>query len=76
MDKELARWLQAEEEAVEEVRQGRDMATLEVVMETARLLTLGQLEGLGVCTGQVHPNVAGPSRSPMAVAVQPPMAVG
>ena len=38
MDKELACWLQAEEEAVEEACQGRDAATLEVVMEAARLL--------------------------------------
>ena len=48
--------LQAEEEVeVEEARQGRDGATLELVMEAAGQLTHGQLEGLGVRTGQAHP---------------------
>ena len=75
MYKELACWLQTEEEAVEKTRQGRDEATLEVVMEAARLLTHGQLEGLGVCAGQVHPKVAGLSYPPAAVVVQPPMVV-
>ena len=35
IDKKLTRPLQAEELAVEEAHQGRDMATLEVVMEAA-----------------------------------------
>ena len=38
---------------VEEARQGRDVASLEVVMGAAGLLTFGQLEGLGVLTGRV-----------------------
>ena len=41
MDKNLARWLQVEEEAVEEAHQGRDAATLEVVMEAASPLIYG-----------------------------------
>ena len=41
MDKELACQLQAEEVAVEEARQGRDAATLEVVMEAAGPLSYG-----------------------------------
>ena len=60
---------------MEEVRQERDAATLEVVMEDARLLTRGQLEGLGVHTGQAQPEATGPSPPPMAVVVQPPMVV-
>ena len=47
MDKELAHRLQVEEEAVEEAHQGRDVATLELVIEAAGPLTYGQLEGLG-----------------------------
>ena len=50
MDKELVCQLQAEELVVEEARQVRDVATLEVVMEAARLLTHNQLEVLGVRT--------------------------
>ena len=49
MDKKLACWLQVEEVVVEEARQGRDMATLEMVMEAASPFTHDQLEGLGVC---------------------------
>ena len=75
MDKELACWLQAEEEVVEEVHQGRDVATLEVVMEAAGPLTCGQLEGLGARAGQAHPNGAGPSHPSVAVAFQPPVVV-
>ena len=41
MDKELACWLQAEELELEEACQGRDAATLEVVMEAAGPLTHG-----------------------------------
>ena len=37
---------------MEEARQGRDAATLEVVMEAAGPLTYSQLEGLGVHAGQ------------------------
>ena len=40
-DEELACWLQVKELAAEETRQGRDVATLEVIMEAARLLTCG-----------------------------------
>ena len=47
MDKELARWLQQEEVAVEEAWLGRDAAILEVVIEATSLLTWDQLEGLG-----------------------------
>ena len=39
----------------EEARQGRDAATLEVVMEAAGPLTRGQLEGLGARAGQAQP---------------------
>ena len=44
---ELARQLQWEEIAVEEVQHGQDAATLAVVREAAGLLIRGQLEGLG-----------------------------
>ena len=44
-DKELVRLNQAQELVAEEARQGRDMAILEVVMEAARMLRCGQLEG-------------------------------
>ena len=37
---------------MEEAHQGRDAATLEVVMEAARPLTRGQLEGLGHALGR------------------------
>ena len=50
--KELACQLQVEELAVEEAHQGRDAATLKVVMESAGQLICGQLEGLGAITGQ------------------------
>ena len=60
---------------MEEARQGRDAPTLEVVMEAAGPLTCGQLEGLGVCTGQAHAKVTGQSHLPMATAIQPPMVV-
>ena len=40
---------------VEEARQGRDAATLEVVMEAAGPLTHGQLEGLGARARQAQP---------------------
>ena len=53
MDEELAYWLQLEELVVEEACQGRDVATLEVVIEAARPLTPGQLESLGTLAGQV-----------------------
>ena len=43
MDKELASWLQAEELAVEEAHQGRDVANLEVVMEAVRPLMWSQV---------------------------------
>ena len=75
MDKELACRLQAEEEAVEEVRQARDVATLEVVMEASGLLTHSQLEDLGAYAGQRHPKVTGPNHPPITAAVQPPMVV-
>ena len=75
MVKKLACQLQAEEVAVEEVCQGRDVAILEVVMETAGLLTYSQLEGLGAHTRQVHPEVAGPSHPSAAVVAQPPVVV-
>ena len=38
---------------VEKAHQGRNVATLEVVMKAAKPLTHGQLEGLGVLAGQV-----------------------
>ena len=75
MDKKLACWLQVEEMVVEEARQGRDMATLEMVMEAASPFIHGQLEGLGVCARQAHPKVAGPSCPSTAVVVQPPVMV-
>ena len=40
---------------MEEARQGRDAATLEVVMEAAGPLTRGQLEGLGARARQAQP---------------------
>ena len=40
-DEKLVCWLQAEELVVEEARQDRDVATLEVVMEAAGPLTWG-----------------------------------
>ena len=60
---------------MEEARQGRDAATLKVVMEAAKLLTCGQLEALGAHTGQAHPKVAGLSHLPTAVVVQMPVVV-
>ena len=53
----------------EEARQGKDVATLEVVMEAASPLMCGQLEGMGVLTGQAHRKVAGSSHPSMAVVV-------
>ena len=76
MDKELAHQLQVEEEVVEEACQGRDVDTLEVVIEAAGPLTHGHLEGLGACAGQAHPKAAGLSHPPTAAAVQPPVVVG
>ena len=76
MDEELAHRLQVEEEAAEEACQGRDVATLEVVMEAVRPLACSQLEGLGLCTGQAHPEVGRLSSLPPAVVVQLPMVVG
>ena len=60
---------------VEEARQGRDMATLEVVMEAAGPLMHSQLEGLGLCDGLAHPKGAGPSCPSPAVVVQLPVVV-
>ena len=60
----------------EEAHQGSDVATLEVVIEAAGPLTHGQLEGLGVRTAKVHPEVVRLSHPPMAVAVQLPIVVG
>ena len=59
----------------EEARQGRDAATLEVVMEAAGPLTRGQLEGLGVRAGQAHPQVSWLSHPPGAMVVEPPIEV-
>ena len=53
INKELACWLQVEEILAEEAHQGRDVATLEVMIEVARLLTCGQVEALEVPTAQV-----------------------
>ena len=55
MDEELACQLQGGGIGVEEARQGRDAATLEVVMEAAGPLTCSQLEGLGARTRQAQP---------------------
>ena len=52
-DEELACQLQAEELAAENAHQGRDAATLELVMQAAGPSTHGQLEGLGVLARQV-----------------------
>ena len=52
-NEELACWLQVEKLVAEEVRQGRDAAALEVVMEAAGPLRCGQLEGLWVPALQV-----------------------
>ena len=60
---------------MEEARQGRDAATLEVVMEAAGPLTHGQLEGLGARTRQVQPQLTMPSHLPMATAVELPVVV-
>ena len=59
----------------EEAHQGRDAATLEVVMEAADPLMHSHLEGLGVHAGQAHPKVDGLSHLSMAVVVQPPVVV-
>ena len=40
-------------QGIDEAHQGRDIATLEVVMEAARFLTHSQLESLGALAGQV-----------------------
>ena len=56
---------------VEQARQGRDAATLEVVMEAAGPLIHSQLEDLGACTGQAHPEVARPSCPPTTAVLQP-----
>ena len=61
---------------VEEARQGRDVAILEVVMEAAGPLKCGQLEGLGACARQMHPGATRPSRPPIALALQLPVVVG
>ena len=62
---------------MEEAHQGRDKATLEVVMKVARPLTHSQLEGLGLPTAQaiMPPSAVGPSQLPAAEAVQPPVVV-
>ena len=59
---ELACLLQAEKLVLEVAHQGRDAATLEVVMESAGPLICGQLEGLGVLARQpvAPPKVAPP----------------
>ena len=64
-----------EEVVAEDARQGRDVATLQVVIEAASPLMLGQLGGLGAQTRQAHPEVAGPSCLSTAVVVQPPVLV-
>ena len=76
-DEELAYHLLAEGVVVEEARQGRDMATLELVIEAEGLLTLGQIEGLGAPTAQaVVPSLAGgQSQLSIAVVVQLHMVV-
>ena len=73
MEKELAHRLQVQKLAAEEAPQGRDVATFELVMEAAGPLMHGQLEGLGVCSGQVPPEAIGPSQPSTAVVVQSPM---
>ena len=57
--------------------QGRDVATLELVMEGAGLLMYGQLEGLGVSAAQagMPPLAAGLSQLSTAEAAQLPMVV-
>ena len=61
-DEELACQLQVEEVAAK-AHQGRDVATLELVMEATGQLTYSQPEGLGVPTIQAAapPLGAGPS---------------
>ena len=61
---------------MEEARQGRDAATLEVVIEAARLLTHAQLKGLGVHAGQAQPQVTMPSHPPMVMVVELHIEVG
>ena len=51
-DEELVCWLYAKEVLMEDQQQGRDVATLEVVMEAAVPLKRSQLEGLGMPTRQ------------------------
>ena len=62
---------------MEKADQGRDAAILEIVIEAARPLTHGQVEGLGGPTAQAmaFPFEAGLSYLSMAEAVQPPMLV-
>ena len=59
----------------EEAHQGKDAATLEIVMESASLLMHGQLEGLGAWAKQAHAKVAGLSHPSTSMAVQPPVVV-
>ena len=76
IDEELVRYLQAEV-AVVEIRYGRDVAILEVVKESTRPLTHGQLEGLEAPPTQVAvPPLAAGQRQPSAdAAAQLPMRV-
>ena len=60
---------------MEEARQGRDAATLEVVMEAAGPLTRGQLEGLGACTRRRNLRQLRQAARPWLSAVEPPMVV-
>ena len=53
IDKTLLCKLQVEEWVAKEARQGKDAATLEVVMEAAEPLTHSQLEGFGMLSKQV-----------------------
>ena len=46
MDKEMAWWLQEEENVAEQAQRGQDAATLVVVREAAGPLMWGQVEGL------------------------------
>ena len=76
MDEELAWRPQEEEVAVKEAWLGRDIATLEVVMEAAGPLMWGQLYGLRAPEQVGAPyQVAGLSQLSAAVLVQPPLVV-
>ena len=70
-DEDVVHWIQLEEVVAQEAHQGRDAATLEVVMEATGPFTRSQLGDLGaLATQTVAPPLVGrPSQPSIAVAV-------